>query len=597
MKTTACGLDCYDACRIEVEEGEFAIRGSHQPPTGNGALCPLLNRYMLTTPRITTPRIDGKAVSMEMALDAVAKALQADKTLLWRGSGNLGVMQEITNLLIEKLGGTLTRGSLCDGAGDAGILLGRGVNRTLPLEQIAKSEVVVVWGRNITVTNSHLMPYIEGKELIVIDPVVTPIAKKATLHLQIRPRTDYYIAMMLARFLFMEGGEDEAWLEEFAPEYEEFYEFTREHRIKPILEYIGVDLGKMGEVLNLLRDRRVVFLVGAGVQKYTTGASVLHAIDSLAATLGLFGREGCGVSYLGNSKLHFSDPFAVSSTRVSKATTPFDTFDTVIVQGGNPVASMPDTTRVLRSLASVDQLIYFGLYENETSQRATIVIPAKNFFEKEDLRLSYGHHYVTPMNAVVESEIGISEYDFTQALYRRCGFEPLPPLSYYRDFWLNQCQQVEEGYLSAGYEATPYQEGFGEAGEEFVFIDAYEDDFINPKHFTKVRKKTTLGKEEQEFWLISPKSAKSLNTQFIQEGVVWLNPQLGYRDGERVRVSSTYGSYGFSVKVSEGVREDCLVIYANATGVNYLTPSLLSEEGESACYQEVKVQLALWQAD
>jgi len=163
---------------------------------------------------------------------------------------------------------------------------------------------------------------------------------------------------------------------------------------------------------------------------------------------------------------------------------------------------------------------------------------------------------------------------------------------------LNQCQQVEEGYLSAGYEATPYQEGFGEVGEEeFVFIDAYEDDFINPKHFTKVRKKTTLGKEEQEFWLISPKSAKSLNTQFIQEGVVWLNPQLGYRDGERVRVSSTYGSYGFSVKVSEGVREDCLVIYANATGVNYLTPSLLSEEGESACYQEVKVQLALWQAD
>jgi len=85
-------------------------------------------------------------------------------------------MQEVTSLFMEKTGGSLTHGSLCDAAGEAGILLGRGVHRNLPVEQIAKADTVVVWGRNVTVTNAHLMPFLEGKKLVVIDPVKTPIA-------------------------------------------------------------------------------------------------------------------------------------------------------------------------------------------------------------------------------------------------------------------------------------------------------------------------------------------------------------------------------------------------------------------------------------
>ncbi len=69
-------------------------------------------------------------------------------------------MQEVTNLLFKAINGTITKGSLCDGSGDAGILAGRGINRLLPPSQIEKSEVIVVWGKNVTVTSSHLMQYI-----------------------------------------------------------------------------------------------------------------------------------------------------------------------------------------------------------------------------------------------------------------------------------------------------------------------------------------------------------------------------------------------------------------------------------------------------
>jgi len=590
---TACGLDCYDACSIVVEKNEpLKIKGNAAHPAGSGALCALLNKIMFETPRIEKPSINGKEVSMQEAMDAVAEAFKAERSLLWRGSGNFGVMQEVTNLFMEKISGNLTRGSLCDGAGDAGIELGRGVNRSLPLEQIAKADTVVVWGRNLTVTNSHMMPFIEGKKLVVIDPVRTAIAKKADLHLQIQPRTDYYVAIMLARFIFMEDSEDTAWMDEFASEYEDFYDYTREHRIKAILAYIGVTLGDMGNMLEYLRDQKVVFLVGNGVQKYSVGSYTLHAIDSLAATLGLFGKEGSGVHYLSNSKLGFDNPFTVKCDTVPKATTPFSEFDTVLVQGGNPAASMPDSNRVKKELEEVKNLIYFGLYENETSKMAKIIIPAKNFFEKEDVRLSYGHQYIEKMNRVLCSDIGISEYDFTKRLFDTFGFDGLKSEKEYIEFWLEQCEKEGEQYLSPVHQWFPYAEGFGAKGEdEFEFIEEYEDDFVNTKRFRKHRKESSNKPKDKTYWLLSPKSSKSLNTQFIRSDRVQLHPQLGYREGEKVKIVSPYGEHTFIVKLNEDIRVDCIVITSNTVGVNILTPGILSEEGENACYQEVKVRL------
>jgi len=578
MIRTACPLDCYDACAITCDPS-YPTRLVATPthPTSNGALCALLNKHMHETPRIEKPRINGVEVSMEEALDAAAKALSKSPLLQWRGSGNLGVMQSVTNLLIEKLGGTRTFGSLCDGAGEAGILAGRGYNRQLPPEQIAKAEVVVVWGRNLTVTNSHIMPYIEGKKLIVIDPVKTSIAKKATMHFQLQPRSDFLLAIMLARFVTMENSENEQWLEQWTEDFEDFYEFTQGFRIVPALKQIGTDIGEIGELLTYLIGHRVVFLVGAGVQKYTNGHAVFHAIDSLAATLGLFGREGCGVSYLGSTTQGFENPFQVDTDEVSIVTTPFEKFKTVLVRGGNPAGSMPDTNRVVTSLKQVENLIYFGLYENETSYLADIIIPAKTFLEKEDIRLSYGHHYIEEMHKVLDSDIGISEYDFVAAMFERLGLEGLQSEQAYLDIWKRQFATANDYAVLPDYEEIPYIQGFGEESDEkFVLIDDYEDDF-------------DVEEEEGEYWLLSPKSAKSLNTQFVRSERILLPPNAGFKEGERVQVISTYGEQQFEAKISHDLREDCVVIYSGSIGLNKLTPPYPSQEGEGACYQEIKV--------
>jgi len=590
MIKTACGFDCPDACGIVADTAHFPkVVADPAHPTSSGALCAIVNRYMFQESRIIKPRVNNQEVSLDEALDRVASSLKVKNKLLWRGSGNFGVMQEITNLLFEAIDGTTIKGSLCDGAGDAGIVTGRGVNRILPPEQIAKAEVVVVWGKNITLTASHLMPYIDGKKIIVIDPIETPIAKKADLFIQNMPRSDFYLALMLARFVIMGDHEDRDFLEKFAPEYEDFYDFTREFRIKAILEYIGIDLGIMGELLELIVDKKVVFLVGNGVQKYSTGNFVLQAIDALAITLGYFAKEGCGVAFLGNSKLGFDNPFEIKGKKVQKATSNFGDFQTVLIQGGNPVASMPNSSRVIEELKKSKTVIYFGLYENETSSMADIVIPAKNFFEKNDIRLSYAHHIVTPMRKVIECDYGISEYDFTNRVLQKLGFEPLLDEQKYIDDWINQCKKEEDYLLSPAYQVIPYQNGFED--NEFEFIDDFYDDFENNKQLKRVRKSSKKEVKITEYWLVSPKSNHSLNTQFRRDNRVIIHPSLGFKDKEKIKVYSIWGEYEFIVKHSKSMRIDTVLIPANTIGVNYLTPNILSEEGDSACYQEVKVKL------
>jgi len=590
MKQTACPLDCFDACSVVCDASypNRLVAGNYVPYT-NGVLCAHLYKHIHEANRITKPMLNGKEVSLKEALDAVAEAIKDKPWLLWRGSGNFGVMQMVTNLLAKEADGVITHGTLCDGAGDAGIVDSRGVNRLLPIEQIAKSEVVVVWGRNIPVTNSHLMPYIKDKKIVVIDPVKTKLAKMAHLHLQVKPRSDFYLAVILARFIIMEGAEDKEWLEEFASEWEDYYDFTRTFRIKAILEHIGLSLDDIGDFLLMLQNKRVVFLVGAGVQRYEIGYSTLRAIDALAAILGLFGKEGCGVSFLANSQLGFDNPFRVSLKSEPKATTPFSKYKTVLIQGGNPAHTMPNSSKVAEELKGVENLIYFGLYESETSKLSNIIIPAKSFLEKDDIRLSYGHQYVQRMHKVVDSDIGISEYDFVQEILKRLNKEPIKDLNYYLDYWLKQCKEVDGKYISPAFEEIPYKDGFGEdGGDEFEFIDDFYDDFEDIKALRRFRKK--LKQSGGDLWLLTPKSSNTLNSQFSEKKeFIYLHPNLGFSDGEKVVIKSKWGSLILPVKNSKDLREDTALIHSGVKGVNNLTPPISSLEGDMACYGDVKI--------
>lgn len=575
IQTTACPLDCYDACRIVVDV-QGHLKGDKTHPVTQGYLCPHLNHFE-DQPRLTQARYKGKAITMEEAYTLLITQLRNSdptKTLYYRGSGNVGVMQRVTEHFFGQWGAVGSGGSLCDGAGEAGVIAGRGVNYPLSPAMIDQSEVVILWGRNPTVTHSHLVPFLKNKHLIVIDPIAIPLADKADLHIHIKPHGDLALALLLSRFALIEGMEDTQFLEKYATDYEEFYELTQTIRIKATLEAIGVSLGEIGEILSLVRDKRTVILVGTGVQKYRNGADVLRAIDAFGAILGLFGKEGCGVSYLGNSLEGMNLPFVTCTHKIPKPTINFSHFETVFIQGGNPLAQMPDSSKVEREFAKVPFKVYFGLYDNETSRTADLVIPAQTFLEKNDFRPSYGDFTFQAMPQLRVSFLGISEYDLAKVLCDAFGLS-LEEEAVYLDHFSHQIEKVEGVECKKERPFIPYQKGFATRSKKFEFMDNVELNF---------------GKEEG-FFLITPKSPRSLNSQFRRETKLFLHPECGFKEGEWVKISSNVGEITLMVQYNAKIRHDCVLIYSGTPMVNHLTPAQLSYEGQSALYQEFNVKV------
>jgi len=573
MRTT-CPLDCYDACSVRYNDNK--LKGDKEHPYTNGYLCPNLHEY-LQTPRIKSARFEGKDIDMDLAKIILTQKLEEykdKKTLYFKGSGNFGHLQNITGEFFSKYGSTFTRGSLCDSAGDEGIKAGRGRNLALPPKQIAKSEVIVVWGRNIDNTNSHLVDIIKDKILIVIDPVKTPLAKKADIHLQIPPRSDFYLAMLFCRFAYMEQMDDEEYIQKHCSDFDYFLDFFRSYTINQLLEKTGVVIEDFLTALMLIKDSKTSFLVGAGVQKYTNGAEVLRAIDSFVAMIGYFGKEGCGVSFLSDSKDGYKDPFVYKNKTVPKPTVDFSEYDLVFIQGSNPANQMPNSTKVIKSLQKSNFVIYFGLYENETSKLADLVIPACNFLEKEDVRFSYGTPYVGLMPKLKEVEYGISEYDLTNYLLEQFGYEKLNKASKYIEKIVESNSSFENHLITSNsYSTHPYSDD----DFSFEFIDESEDE--------------SEIDQEEGFWLITPKYKYSLNSQFNRAKSIRVPTSLGLNNGDIIKVSSKYGELCADIMNDDSLRDDCILIYSGTTGVNNLTPDIKSDDGDGACYQEVKVKI------
>lgn len=578
MKKTTCPLDCFDGCSIVVGEDK-TLKGDKDHPVTQGYLCHHLNHYH-TFPRIAKPSYLGREISLDEAMDVLEQQLSQNpqnKTLFFKGSGNLGIMQSVTKLFFAKHEAVLASGSLCDEAGDAGIVEGRGANLSFSPLHVKQSEVVILWGRNPSVTNSHMLPSLKGKTLIVIDPVSIDLAQKADLHIPIKPRSDIYLAMLLSRVAYMEQMEDTEFIEQRCSNFKSFIDFVCGIPMRDLIHNCGCSLDDVGVLLSLIKGKKVSILVGIGVQKYSFGHSVLRSIDSFAALLGLFGKEGCGVGYLSNSGFGFDAPFKVKAKTEVLPIVDFGKYGLVFIQGGNPMEQMPCTPRVEHGLKNAGFVVYFGLHENETSKIADLIIPAKTFLEKDDLKLSYGHEFIGQMPKAYESDIGISEYELCSKLMAHFNYKPLQSAEAILQGVINSHSVLKNGHLiSKTYETLPYEKTFYTSSGKFEFFDEFDDEFDN---------------DSEGFYLLATKQNKSLNSQFIKDDYLYVPLHVGLNKGDKVILSNQYGKCEYTVMPSERLRSDCVMIHSGAKGANMLTPPKASQEGHCAIYQEIKVQM------
>ncbi len=578
MNKTTCPLDCFDSCSVVLQENG-TLKGDKNHPITQGFLCHHLNNYH-KIPRVEKAIYNGKELELDEALEILYGKLKnsdPSKVLYYKGSGNLGVMQSVTRVFFDRYGAVSTKGGLCEEAGIYGIEEGRGAALALSPNVVKKSDVVIIWGRNTSITNSHIMPSLKGKKIIVVDPRKTDIAKRADIHVAIKPRSDLYLAMLLSRLAHMEQMEDVDFIEKRCENFDYFLDEINGTPIVNLVQNSGVSLNVIGEILSMIEGKKVTILVGIGVQKYSHGHSVLRAIDSFAALLGLFGKDGCGVGFIDDSSYGFGKPFAsCAQKRVSMPTVDFGDYDISFIQGGNPVSQLPCTPKVKEGLQKSKFVVYFGLHHNETSKMADLIIPAKTFLEKEDVKLSYGHEYIGFMPKLKESKIGISEYELSSYLVDKFGYEKLKSQKEYIDEVTRQNCAKKDGFLASKYLLdSPYKEKFYTDNEKFEFFDEYDDEY----------------EDEREFYLLAVKQNKSLNSQFYTDDFLRIPPSVGLNDGDSIRLTNGIYECEYKVRVDDTLRDDCMALYSGGIKSNMLTPSLLSQEGDGAIYQELKVSV------
>lgn len=471
-KPSVCPLDCPDTCSLTVQtDGArvLEVRGSEGNPYTAGVICNKVARsypeFVHGPARLTHPlkRVGKKGsgeferISWDEALDLVhagftkAIAKHGPQTVLpFNYAGPHGELAggSMDRRFFHKLGASLlARGELCGlvrGSAYASIY---GSAPGMPPTQLRQSELIVVWGNNVTVSNLHLAREIKaardshGAKLIVIDPKRTRIAEQADMFIQIRPGTDVVLGLAMAAELERRGAHDPGFISKWVDGADAYMAEARKHTPEMVEEICGVDRETFDAFASWYAEGRTVGVsVGNGIERSRSGGSGLRAAMALQALTGNHGKLGAGVfAKPGNSfpkttaRLQRPDLVPegtrtinivdVSRLLLDKAMK--IPIDAVFIYNHNPVATHPDQNRMREALSREDLFVVGAeIAMTDSMAYCDVVLPAASHFEYADIYGSYGHHYLQRAEPVIPT-VGESQpnTEIFRRLAARFGFE------------------------------------------------------------------------------------------------------------------------------------------------------------------------------
>lgn len=428
---TTCPRDCYDACGIEVavRDGRIRhVRGDRAHPVSRGRLCrkcaTAYNGVMLdAAARLTAPLVrrgakgEGRfeAVGWDEALALIAERLRGlpgDTVLNAHYTGTFALLgYHFPQRFFNRLGATeVDPDTICNKAGHVALdyLFGTSTDGFDP-RTARDAATILVWGANPSASaphqHEHWLTEAPGA-VIVVDPVRTPSAAAADLHLAPFPGSDAALAFALAHVIERDGLLDREWLAEHALGFEE---------LEPLLEpctpawgqaVTGVPSTLIEEAARRYGEGPSLLWIGQGFQRQPHGGNAVRAVGALAALSGNLGRPGTGVLYLNgaHSRALDEDYVAGVSLRGPEMPAAVSHMDLVERLGDrhasralfcwniNIAASNPEQTRLRAALAREDLFtVAIDLFATDTTDFADVVLPAASFLECDDLVASYFH--------------------------------------------------------------------------------------------------------------------------------------------------------------------------------------------------------------
>lgn len=424
-KSTACPLDCPDACGVLVEtdtHGNYErLRGNPEHSYSKGSLCGKTSLYgevQSSSERLLRPlvRTGGKLqpASWEEALRVIRERVQGldgREILALEYAGNMGkIARKFPARIMNALNARRHDCGVCDNTSTVGyqVVLGDVIGGDL--EEIETSDAVVLWGTDIARTVQHLQPAIQrlckrGVPVVAIDiyrtDTIEKLEKWGGHGLVIRPGTDAALALGITRYAFENERADREFLNRECAGAERFEEHVRSsHHPEWVAETCGLALEDFNSLAQLLTNAERPFVkTGVGWTRRRNGVHGMRAVCSLAAVLGKVDRLhyessdhfALNTDVIERPDLSSNDEEPLIQVRAGEFLSRGD-FRAVFVWGHNPVVTLPDSERVRAGLAREDTfVVVHDHFLTETAAVADVVLPAATFLEQADVYSSYGH--------------------------------------------------------------------------------------------------------------------------------------------------------------------------------------------------------------
>jgi len=641
---SACPHDCPSTCALEVEIFDDhtigRVHGARDNAYTAGVICAKVARYAERVhhpDRLKQPlrRIGGKGsgqfapVAWDDALDIVADAFTraeqkhgSEAVWPYLYAGTMGyVMRDGIHRLrhAKKYSGFFS--TICVNPAFTGFIAGTGKLAGADPREMAKSDLVVIWGTNAADTQVNVMTHAmrarkkRGAKIAVVDVYMNTTMKRADLPVLIRPGTDGALACAVMHCLFRHGKADWDYLERYTDAPHELAKHVQARDPQWAAAITGCPVPTIEAFARLIGERkRAFFRLGYGFSRSRNGAVNMHAASCIAAVTGAWRLEGGGafhnnggVFHLNNSVIEGTDlrdpsirmldqsRIGAILTGDKEALLGGPPVTAMLIQNTNPLAVAPDQNTVRRGFARDDLFVcVHEQFMTDTAKAADIVLPATMFVEHDDFYTAGGSQYILLGPKLVEPPGECrNNHEVICGLANRLGakhpgFDMTPrqliDVSLQKSGWGTLAELESKRWIDCqpDFNTAHYLNGFAYPDGKFRFkpdwpkvpFQRWHRNTITtpmpqlPDHWQVIEEADT----EHPFRLATSPARGFLNSSFTETPTslaaqgrpeVMIHPQdaaaCGVSGGDQVVLGNRRGEVRLQAKLFEGVRRGVLV--------------------------------------
>ncbi len=318
-------------------------------------------------------------------------------------------------------------GRFCMSSAAAGFLRTFGVDRgsTLPWTDIHQTDCLFIAGSNTAECHPTSMFRVwevqsRGGYLIVVDPRETPLARRADVHLDLRPGTDLAIANCMVNLLVRGGYADHKFIAAHTSGFDETLEVVKAFTPEYTSEITGVAPEKLIRAAEIFgKSPEAIVMFARGIEQQIKGADNVSAYTNMCLVTGKIGRPKSGVATLtgqGNGQggrehgqkadllpgyrkitnpKHVQEVCSVWGITPEEMPQPgvsafemFGLMEKKEIRGlyllcSNPAVSAPDQNYVRAVLKDLDFMVCADFFLSESAEFADVILPSVTWSEDE----------------------------------------------------------------------------------------------------------------------------------------------------------------------------------------------------------------------